>query len=430
MKQCFLNGAPPGSKGSAAPSGYMNSDLFVNEYLPFFIKQTRCTRESPVMLILDNHISHVSLAAVELCKSSGIVLLTLPPHCSHRLQPLDRTIYGPLKTYYNKAMDDWMRMHPARAVTIYEVGNLGGIAFTKAMSTSNILSGFSSTGIYPLDSSIFGEHEFLPSAVTDRPLAADEACEVADTTSRPQRENSVSMTPSSSEATLTTPAADVIGSTPRQSGESPSTSRQVHVTPDQLIPLPKAGPRKPGCRQRRKTKSAILTDTPEKNRIEMEMLTRAKRKGRGSTVSVSKKKRASSKKNETIESSSDEELAQELLYSDEGSADEEQDDIPMAPTKETINVNDHVLVKYETDKQSIYYTGRVMKCDDGIFTINFMRKVGDSCFFVYPDKEDIHDVDLAAIVLILGDPVTSGGTLRVRSRSTFRVDLSSYNNLR
>lgn len=123
-------------------------------------------------------------------------------------------------------------------------------------------------------------------------------------------------------------------------------------------------------------------------------------------------------------------MAQELLWSDEESADEEQDDLPVAPTKETISVNDHVLVKYETDMQSVYYMGRVMKCDDCVFTINFMRKVGDSCSLVCPDKEDIHDVNLAAIVLTLGDPVTSGGTLQVRFRSTFRVDLSTYNNLR
>ena len=97
MKDNFLNGAPPGTKGCVNSSGYMNSEIFVSEYLPFFIESTRCTPEKPVLLILDNHSSHISLEAVSLCKAKGIVLLALPPYCSHRLQTLDRAIYGPLK---------------------------------------------------------------------------------------------------------------------------------------------------------------------------------------------------------------------------------------------------------------------------------------------------------------------------------------------
>ncbi|XP_067939911.1 uncharacterized protein [Watersipora subatra] len=155
MKMCFMNGTLPGSKGCAVPSGYMNSDLFVNESLPFFKNLTRCTPEKPVLLILDNHSSHVSLEAVDMCSTSGTVLLTLPPHCSHRLQPLDRTVFGPLKTYFNKAMVDQLRMRPGEGITIYHVGALGGIAFLKSMVPANIISGFSSTGIWPIDSDVF-----------------------------------------------------------------------------------------------------------------------------------------------------------------------------------------------------------------------------------------------------------------------------------
>jgi hypothetical protein len=30
-------------------------------------------------------------------KENGIVMLTLPPHTLHKLQPLDRTVFGPYK---------------------------------------------------------------------------------------------------------------------------------------------------------------------------------------------------------------------------------------------------------------------------------------------------------------------------------------------
>lgn len=50
---------------------------------------------------MDNHESHITIAAVAYCKENGVVLLTFPPHCSHKLQPLDRGVYGPLKSYFN-----------------------------------------------------------------------------------------------------------------------------------------------------------------------------------------------------------------------------------------------------------------------------------------------------------------------------------------
>lgn len=171
MKDCFMNGTPPGAKGVAAKSGYMNTESFANESLPFFINQSNCTPDKPVglLLILDNHTSHVSIKAVDVCRSAGIVLLTLPPHTSHRLQPLNRRVFEPMKCYFNKAIDNWIRTNPGRRASIYEVGGTAGSAFNLSMTSSNILSAFRCTGIYPLDTHVFGDHEFESAMVTDRP---------------------------------------------------------------------------------------------------------------------------------------------------------------------------------------------------------------------------------------------------------------------
>jgi len=39
----------------------------------------------------------------------------LPPHTTHRMQPLDRTFYGPLKAHYNTECDKWMTIRVAQA---------------------------------------------------------------------------------------------------------------------------------------------------------------------------------------------------------------------------------------------------------------------------------------------------------------------------
>ena len=146
MMDCFRNSASPGSHNIAASSGYINFNIFVTEYLPFFMRSTGCTKDKPVLLILDYHVSHCSLEAVELCCSSGAVLLTLQPHFSHRLQPLDSSVYGPMKNNFYSAEDDWTRSKPGRSLSIHEMESLGGTVFTKAMNTSRIFSRLPATG--------------------------------------------------------------------------------------------------------------------------------------------------------------------------------------------------------------------------------------------------------------------------------------------
>ena len=61
-------------------------------------------------------------------------------------------------------------MHPSRAMTIYEMAELSGVAFNRSMTHTNITAGFEATGIYPLNANIFSESNFLPADVTERPV--------------------------------------------------------------------------------------------------------------------------------------------------------------------------------------------------------------------------------------------------------------------
>ena len=101
----FLNGAAPGSKGGANPSGWMIEEHFL-DFLKHFVEHGRCTHEKPCLLLLDNH-DNICIKELDFAKENGIVIFSFPPHCIHRLQPLDRSIYGPFKKYFNTAADEW-----------------------------------------------------------------------------------------------------------------------------------------------------------------------------------------------------------------------------------------------------------------------------------------------------------------------------------
>lgn len=161
FKDSLMNGSP-GSIGHCTKSGWMNEDAFV-AFLEHFIRHTNCSTDHPVLLILDNHESHISLKSVTIAKENR-----------------DKTVYGPLKTYYNQAMDGWMRSHPRRTVSIYEVPELVKQAFLSAMSPTNITSGFRATGIFPFNRDIFPEEDYAPSMVTYRANPEDEPSATAD----------------------------------------------------------------------------------------------------------------------------------------------------------------------------------------------------------------------------------------------------------
>ena len=164
----FIVGRPLGCIGGANKSGWMNEDLYVN-FIKHFIHHVRSSKERPVLLILDNVDAHISPTGIDLARENGVVMLTIPPHTSHYLQPLDRTCYGPFKTAFGVAMNGWMRSHPGRIVTIYDVPSLVAEAQLHLLTIRNIQNGFRVSGIYPYNRNVFTDEDFAPAEVTNCP---------------------------------------------------------------------------------------------------------------------------------------------------------------------------------------------------------------------------------------------------------------------
>ena len=78
-----------------------------------------------------------------------ITLLTFIPHCSHKLHPLDKSVYGPFNTYINQTSDSWMREkdNAGKSITIHIIPKLTSYAFLKAMTPEHITAGFKATVI-------------------------------------------------------------------------------------------------------------------------------------------------------------------------------------------------------------------------------------------------------------------------------------------
>jgi len=171
----FEVGAPPETVIACHPSGWMHSEIFAPTWFNHFLHYTKPTAEDPVLLIFDGHATHTkNLTLIEMARENHVHILVIPPHTSHRLQPLDVSFMGPLNTYYEQEVRVWLRNHPGKVVTIYQVAALFGAAYQKAATSSTALSGFAKTGICPFNPHTFQDYMFAASETTDKPAPGDE----------------------------------------------------------------------------------------------------------------------------------------------------------------------------------------------------------------------------------------------------------------
>ena len=89
---------------AASEKGWTNEELGLSWLERVFNKETK-TRGWR-LLIVDGHSSHVNMRFIDYCDQHRIILVILPPHSTHRLQPLDVGIFSPLSKAYSAALND------------------------------------------------------------------------------------------------------------------------------------------------------------------------------------------------------------------------------------------------------------------------------------------------------------------------------------
>lgn len=194
MKAELLNGTPPGTISACHPSGWIQMDIFT-QWFQHFMNHVKPSILEPVVLILDGHYSHTrNLDVIDLGRKHGVIIICLPPHSTHKLQPLDVSFMGPFKHYYSLEIENWLKNNEYRSVTAYQVGELMGRAYMKASTIENAVNGFRKTGIIPFNPNIFQDHEFVAETtiISDKDITVQEPT-LEMTPISPECNNSVSI---------------------------------------------------------------------------------------------------------------------------------------------------------------------------------------------------------------------------------------------
>lgn len=403
---------PTGSRAEGHPraTGWMTTENFLS-YLKHFVKFARPTKEQPILLLLDNHQSHITGEAIQFCKENNISLVSFPPHCSHELQPLDKSVFGPFKTFYNEAADNWMRdpINAGKAISIHTIPKLVNYAYEKAFTPANILSAFRSTGISPFDRHVIPEDRYLPSFTTDRPFPNNPETEEAPTEAQRKPEEAPT------EAQRETEEAPNEGQ--KETEKAPNTaqldqtSTGTVVLPEAIRPFGKAPPRNLQ-RKRKAGKSTIYTATPEKDATEPQA---SDRKKCARKIIVE----------ESSESEDEEQMILDDNSDDDYSTDEDETQTIKSPSITDIEEGDYLLTQFKAKKSTRYYIGKVESVDvtdntiDAMFLKRKPTKDKNLFLFSFPENLDAAEVPISDVIYKLPPPL-SGGTKRTGDILSFQ----------
>ena len=170
-------GTPPGSIQENFVTGWIQTHIF-EKWLLHYIRHSNSSKQNPSLLILDGHSTHTkSLSILDLARENGVHMLCLPPHTTHRLQPLDVCVMKPLSTHLALETKRFLFQNPGCSVTLKQIGAIFGKAYHSGCTAASLISGFEKCGINPLDEKRF-VGRYMAASVTNIPLSVEQDVQV------------------------------------------------------------------------------------------------------------------------------------------------------------------------------------------------------------------------------------------------------------
>lgn len=142
---------------TASQNGWMTSEIFRKYFTTTFLQHVGDKR--PILVIYDGHASHLDNSVIEFARNENIHILKLPAHSSHLLQPLDLAVFRSFKAIWEKKLISWQRHHQGLRLPKKEFSILLGKSWSQ-VSAEVIKNGFKKGGIFPFYRNVVPEEKY------------------------------------------------------------------------------------------------------------------------------------------------------------------------------------------------------------------------------------------------------------------------------
>lgn len=163
--------AYPGTSYAVSKGGWMKTPVFFSwfeaNFVPYVshLRKSRKILDQEVVLIFDGHASHIRLQPCKVAIANKVTLVRLPSHLTDKLQPLDKTVFGPVKTAWDQKLVEHGKTQMGQShqrLSKKEFVEMLGEVWRLTMTPANIKTGLKSTGLFPVDAKQFPESKFNP----------------------------------------------------------------------------------------------------------------------------------------------------------------------------------------------------------------------------------------------------------------------------
>ena len=104
----WMERGPAAAMYTVSDSGWMEGNNFLQWFEKKFLPAVKgSTEKFPAVLFFDGHHSHLTLKLIKMARDNNVHLICSPPHCSHIIQPLDVSVFSPVKDAWRKILKEY-----------------------------------------------------------------------------------------------------------------------------------------------------------------------------------------------------------------------------------------------------------------------------------------------------------------------------------
>lgn len=167
-----------GTLYAVSDSGWMERPHFLQWAKKLFIPSVASKlKTGPVILFMDGHASHINLALIELSREKNLILMCLPSHTTHALQPLDVGVFGPVKKSWGRILKEYKMETCAQVVDKTVFPGLLKQLWDDSFKAAHLSAGFRRAGLCPVTKTNIPKSVYSPSLpnVQQSPVSEVEA---------------------------------------------------------------------------------------------------------------------------------------------------------------------------------------------------------------------------------------------------------------